>query len=77
MMSYSNENLECIKRVIERIDNFRFLYYCLKFKKQFRKWLWVNVREKNTKQKYCPENLSKLLNTLDVEDIDMDIIDKW
>jgi hypothetical protein len=49
----------------------------LKFKKQFRKWLWINIREKKAKQKYSPEKLSMLLDMLDVEDIDMDIIDKW
>lgn len=28
-----------IKKNIQILNNFRYLYYCLKFKKQFRKWL--------------------------------------
>jgi hypothetical protein len=77
MMTYSNENLECIKRVIERIDKFRFVYYCLKYKDRFRKWLWINIREKKAIQKYAPENLAKLLNNLNNEEEIEIVIDDW
>ena len=48
---YSNNG--CLKvqdrdDVLNRIRimyNFKFLYYCIKFKQQFRYWLWVKVRE--------------------------------
>ena len=27
------------------LNNFRYLYYSLKFKKKFKDWLWIKVRE--------------------------------
>ena len=51
------------KQNIRTLNNFCYLYYCLKFKKQFRKWLWEKVREPNVKKLYNPiylvENLQK------------------
>jgi Leucine-rich repeat (LRR) protein len=51
------------KQNIRTLNNFCDLYYCLKFKKQFRKWLWEKVREPNIKKLYNPiylvENLQK------------------
>ena len=38
------------KQNIQILNNFRHLYYCLKFKKQLRKWLWEKVREPNAKK---------------------------
>ena len=36
-----------IKQNIQILNNFRYLYYCLKFKKQLRKWLWEKVKKPN------------------------------
>jgi Leucine-rich repeat (LRR) protein len=51
-----------IKKNIQILNNFRDLYYCLKFKEPLRKWLWEKVREPMAKKMYNPnylvENLS-------------------
>jgi hypothetical protein len=61
-------NLIQIKQNVQIINNFRHLYYCLKFKKQFRKWLWEKVREPNAKKLYNPIYLIENLG----EDDDLD-----
>ena len=59
----NNTSLIEINRDIQILNNFRDLYYCLKFKKQLRKWLWEKVREPNIKKLYNPiyliENLKE------------------
>lgn len=51
-----------------KIHKFRCLYYCLKYKKQFRDLLWTKIREPKIKQHYSPSNLVLLLEG--VEDMD-------
>ena len=43
-------------------------YYSLKFKKKFRDWLWVKVREPKIQEYYTPQNLIKLLKGVDDDD---------
>jgi hypothetical protein len=63
-----------IKENIQIINNFRHLYYCLKFKKQLRKWLWEKVREPIVKKLYNPNYLIEKLG----EDDDLDtVLDNW
>jgi Leucine-rich repeat (LRR) protein len=67
-------NLIQIKQNVQIINNFRHLYYCLKFKKQFRKWLWEKVREPNAKKLYDPNYLVENLG----EDDDLDtFLNNW
>jgi len=67
-------NLIKIKQNIQILNNFRHLYYCLKFKKQFRKWLWEKVREPIAKKLYDPNYLVENLG----EDDDLDtFLDNW
>ncbi len=62
------------KQSIRIINNFRHLYYCLKFKKQFRKILWEKIREKKLIKKYHPTYLIENLT----EDTDLDIfLSNW
>jgi Leucine-rich repeat (LRR) protein len=42
---------------IRVLNQFKHLYYSLKFKKQFRDWLWVKVRELRIREKYNPSYL--------------------
>jgi hypothetical protein len=56
-----NEKYDILQK-IKIINKFRKLYYSLKFKKQFRKWLWELVREPKIMQKYHPSYLSENLN---------------
>ena len=63
-----------IKKNIQILNNFRHLYYYLKFKKQFRKWLWEKVREPNVKKMYNPNYLIENLG--DEDDLDA-VLDNW
>jgi Leucine-rich repeat (LRR) protein len=63
-----------IKKNVQIINNFRNLYYCLKFKKQFRKWLWEKVREPSAKKLYNPIYLIENLG--DDDDLDT-FLDNW
>ena len=67
-------NLIQIKKNVQIINNFRHLYYCLKFKKQLRKWLWEKVREPNVKKLYNPIYLIENLG--DEDDLDT-ILNNW
>jgi hypothetical protein len=70
----NNNSLIKIKKNVQIINNFRNLYYCLKFKKQFRKWLWEKVREPNVKKLYNPNYLVENLG--DEDDLDT-VLDNW
>ena len=70
----NNSSLIKIKQNIKILNNFRYLYYSLQFKKQLRKWLWEKVREKHIMDKYHPKYL---LENLD-EDDDLDtVLNNW
>jgi hypothetical protein len=79
----NNDNFIKIKQNIQILNNVCHLYYCLKFKKQFRKWLWEKVRELNAKKMYSPnyliENTEKtpsIINGLVENTYDVDAIYK-
>jgi hypothetical protein len=56
------------------LNQFRYLYYCLKFKKRFRDLLWVKIREPKIRIKYSPKYLLENLH----EDIDLDeLLKNW
>jgi Leucine-rich repeat (LRR) protein len=64
-----------IKQNIQILNNFRHLYYSLKFKKQFRKWLWEKVREPIAKRMYSP---NYLVENLDDNEDNLDtVLDNW
>jgi hypothetical protein len=65
-----NLNLTTMQNNIRIINRFVYLYYCLKFKHQFRTWLWEKVRKPKIEQKYHP---SYLISNLD-EDADLDMV---
>ena len=65
----NNNSLIQIKQNIKILNNFRYLYYCLKFKKQLRKWLWEKVREPIVKKLYNPIYLIENLG--DEDDLDI------
>ena len=65
---YTNQILQ-----IKKLNKFRSLYYQLKFKKHFIKWLWKS-REKQIEEKYHPKYL---LENLD-ENTDLDeFLNNW
>ena len=59
-----------VKKNIRVFKYFRHLWYCLQYKKQFRKWLWEKVREPKIKKIFHPINLIKILG----EDDDLDTV---
>ena len=54
---------------------FCHLYYCLKFKKQFRDLLWKKIREPKIIQNYHPIYLNNILTDENI-DIDM-VLNNW
>ena len=54
---YETKSIDVCKKQIQTINNFRHLYYSVKFKKQFLDVLWVKIREPKIRKKYHPSNL--------------------
>jgi Leucine-rich repeat (LRR) protein len=73
LINYRNSLIE-IKKNVQILNNFRHLYYCLKFKKQLRKWLWEIVREPIIKKIYTPNYLVENLG--DEDDLDT-VLNNW
>ena len=74
--------INIIRQNIKKINNFRFTYYLLKFKRGFWNLLWVKVREPKIREYYCPENLIIKLKEMNIydensenKDENMEIID--
>ena len=61
----NSEDIITIRDRVQIINNFRFLYYCVKYKKRFRHWLWTKIREPKIMKHYSPANLVKLLDGVD------------
>jgi E3 ubiquitin-protein ligase SspH2 len=57
------------------LHKFRKLYYSLKFKDQFRNWLWVKVRQPRLERLYHPNNLKDLLINAET-DLDT-VLNNW
>ena len=63
-----------VKQRMRILNQFRYFYYCLKFKKQLRDWLWVKIREPKIIIKYSHAYLLEHLH----EDTDLDeLLDNW
>ena len=58
---------------IKILNSFRYTYYCLRFKTQFKKWLWEKVREPKIMQKFHPDHLNTLKETDDLEEF----LEEW
>jgi Leucine-rich repeat (LRR) protein len=63
-----------IKQNLQTLNNFRHLWYCLIFKKHFRKWLWVKIREPKIEKMYDPIYLIK--NLKEEDDLDV-VLNNW
>ena len=62
-----NKNTYLYGNKIKTLRNFRYTYYCLKFKKHFKRWLWEKVREPKIMAKFHPSHLNALEETDDLE----------
>jgi hypothetical protein len=70
----NSADLNIVKRNINTINNFKHLYHCIKFRAQFRKYLWEKVREPKIIKKYDPNYLIEHLD--DTTDLD-EVLDEW
>ncbi len=59
-----------IKRIIKNLNVCRYIFYCIKYKKHFKYWLWELIRQPKIIQKYHP---NYLIENMD-EDTDLDIV---
>jgi Leucine-rich repeat (LRR) protein len=63
-----------INKKMRVLNQFRYLYYCLKFKKRFRDLLWVKIREPKIREKYSHAYLVENLH----EDTDLEeLLNNW
>jgi len=70
-----NNSLYILKQNNAKINRFRELYYCIKYKNKFREWLWEKVRKPSAMKLYSPEYL---LNNLKDEEIDLEeVLNAW
>jgi hypothetical protein len=68
-----------LRNQINIVNQFRELFYALKYKKQFLDLLWIQIREPKIKNKYHPNNLITMLEGKDkitLDELD-ELIDKW
>jgi hypothetical protein len=79
MCEYFNPfNIELLRKQVSIVYKFRSTYYHLKFKQRFRKLLWTK-REERVRIFYSPENLKKMVDDIDDDDISLlfTTIEKW
>ena len=66
--------IDTITRRIRVLNQFKYLYYCLKYKKRFRDILWVKIREPKIRERYSHDYLVKHLH----EETDLDeLLNNW
>lgn len=65
-----------INRKIRCFEQFKELYHSLKFKRQFRDWLWIKVRLPRIEKQFHPDNLVEFLYEIDDEGLD-ETLDNW
>ena len=66
--------IDTITRKLRVLNQFRYLYYSLKFKKRLRDLLWVKIREPKIRKKYSHDYLLANLH----EDTDLDeLLNNW
>ena len=69
----NSDEIDIINRKIQILNDFRYLYYCLKFKKRFRDWLWVRIREPKIRTRYSHDYLVEHLQDNDLDEL----LEKW
>lgn len=69
-----DSDLRKINQKLKILNQFRHLYYSLKYKKRFRDWLWVKIREPKIRVQYSHDYLVEHLH----EDTDLDeLLQNW
>ena len=70
-------HLNQLKKTIITLDNFKYLFYSLKYKEKFRAFFWEKIRLPKIQEKYHPANLQKLIEHLTEEDDINELLEKW
>ena len=66
------ETHDVIINKLNILYKFRYLFYSLKLKTKFRRWLWERIREPKIKSSFSPQNISNnFMDNGDDEDIDI------
>ena len=79
MAEYFNAfNIDLLRTQVSIVYKFRSTYYHLKFKQRFRNLLWTK-REERARIFYSPENLKKIVEEIEDDDISLlfNAIEKW
>jgi hypothetical protein len=61
---------------IQILKSFKERYMLIKFKKHFRDWLWIKVRLPKIQIKFHPDNLKKMLSSINDEELD-ETLNNW
>jgi len=75
----TKETRNKINKSFQCLEHFKMLFYCLKYKAKFRKWLWLKVRLPKIEKMYHPSKFNELLDTsedLTEEELD-DVLTHW
>jgi Leucine-rich repeat (LRR) protein len=59
---------------LQILNRFRELYYTLKYKNQFRQWLWIKVRLPRIEQAHHPDRLQEALEQEGGEEADLEAV---
>ena len=74
----TNEHKNILNNKIKTLHRFRLLFWSLKYKKQFRDWLWLKVRLPKIEQMYHPNKLNELLNESEMNEEELDnVFSNW
>jgi len=66
--------IKTLRQKIQILTNFKHLYFSLKFKNPFRRWLWELVREPKIALKFHPSYLAEHL----VDGMELDnVLEEW
>jgi len=66
---YSKAKQYYKNKINKKKKNVRHLFYCLKFKENFRKWYWRAIKEKQIMLEMHPSIIALLLEDKNIEDI--------
>lgn len=69
---YNMYTVKCVNITNQKIRNFKYTFYCLKFKSKFRNWLWDKVRRPKIESLCHPLRITGLLEKgIDIMDLDI------
>ena len=71
-----NEKRNKLNQYIKCLERFKELYHTLKFKRQFRDWLWIKVRLLKIQNQFHPDKLEEMLYGATEENLE-ETLNKW